>query len=140
MKLTIPKVDIIRLWEGSDGTFGALKIGGFPFCVTLELPDKDNLKNVSCIPAPQCYYCKRRSSSYGETFEVLDVYGNRTGILFHPGNFIKDSRGCILVGESWWKFHPAGERGIKNSGSTFKRFMEVLDGHNYFRLAIGYYL
>lgn len=140
MKLTIPKVDIIRLWEAVDGTFGALKIGGFPFCVTLEPPDLLNVQNKSSIPGPQSYYCQKIiSPKFGKTFEIMDV-PKRSNVLFHPGNYVEETEACVLLGESWWKFDPAGERGIKNSGSTFKRFMEVMEEVSVFRLAITYSL
>jgi len=133
---------IVRLFEGREGTFGALAIDAIPFCVTLEPPDRENKRSISNIPGPQHYWCKRRMSRWGETFEVENVE-DRTGILFHPGNFVENTEGCILLGEAWWKFMGRQkERGIKNTGNTFKRFMNHMGLRDVdeFLLTITYHL
>jgi len=66
-------------------------------CWTLELPDKDNEKNISCIPKGAYYVECYESDRFGETFKFSDVK-NRTDVLFHPGNTIEDTHGCILPG------------------------------------------
>lgn len=130
-------IDLIRLEEGPAGTFGVLKIDKEIFCMTLEPKDMLNKKNISCIPAPQQYLCERRLSRFGETFEVMDV-PDRTGILFHSGNFIDSTAGCILLGQYIDKLK--GDRGVFNSGNTFKRFMEKFAGVDTLLLTIGYKL
>lgn len=121
------------------GTLGALVLNSVPFCVTLELPDLLNKQNVSCIPAPQTYLCRRKESPrHGSTFEVTDV-PDRSSVLFHAGNYKRDTKGCILLAESWWKvFGDPDQIMIKNSGDTFERFMEELDGVDEFWLNITY--
>lgn len=66
-------------------------------CWTLELPYKDNAKNISCIPKGAYYVECYESSRFGETFKFSEVK-NRTDILFHAGNTIEDTKGCILPG------------------------------------------
>ena len=129
-----PVVEIVRLEENeSYGTFGVLRIQKQVFCVTLEPADRFNMPEVSCIPAQQ-YVCRRHvSNRFGETFMVTNVPG-RTGILFHPGNEVEDTAGCILLAEHYGKLH--GDRAILNSGKTFKRFMEVMKGFDKFHLTI----
>lgn len=64
---------------------------------TMERPWRDNRPDVSCIP-PGIYLCaKYRSKKFGDTFIVKDVPG-RSGILFHEGNVVADTRGCICPG------------------------------------------
>lgn len=130
-------VELIRLEEGPEGTFGVLKIDKRLSCMTLEPKDALNKQNISCIPAPQQYMCKKLMSRFGETFKVVDVLG-RTGILFHAGNFLGDTEGCILLGQYIDKLR--GERGIFNSGNTFKRFMEKMTDVGEFLLTIDYKL
>lgn len=65
---------------------------------TLELPWKDNQRNISRIPNGIYDVIKRNSKKFGDHFHVLDV-PNRSYILLHSGNFYTDIRGCILVGE-----------------------------------------
>jgi len=88
----------------------------------MELPDKQNQSNISCIPEGM-YTCKKiLSPHFGETFEVCNV-PNRKHILFHTGNIAKyDSNGCILVGRSIGKMN--GDPAIFTSRVTFREFME----------------
>jgi hypothetical protein len=122
-------LELIRLEDSPVyGTFGTLKINKETFCVTLEPPDLLNRVSVSSIPAKQ-YVCRRIiSPRYGLTFQVLDVPG-RTAILFHGGNTIMDTQGCILLGQYYGKLHvPTERRAVLNSGRTFGQFMERLAG------------
>jgi hypothetical protein len=113
-------LELARLEESSEGTFGVLRLDKQVFCMTLEPQDLLNKPNESSIPAQQ-YLCERwRSPKYGRTWIVKDVPG-RTGILIHPGNLAEDTEGCILLGESVGKLR--GTRAVKNSGKTFNNFM-----------------
>jgi hypothetical protein len=126
-------VELIRLEDSYDGTFGVLKINKEAFCVTLEPPDNLNSREKSCIPAQQ-YVCNRyKSPTYGDTFIVQNV-PNRSGILFHPGNTRKDTAGCIIVAQHFGKIK--GFRAILNSGETFKEFMEIMKDERHFHLTI----
>ena len=129
-----PVVELIRLESNRNyGTFGVLKIVKQAFCVTLEPPALDNRVNVSAIPAGQ-YDCLRlNSATWGETFKVLDVPG-RSHILFHPGNTIHDTRGCILLAEHFSKLR--GDRAVLNSGRTFASFMGIFKDVGLFSLTI----
>lgn len=124
---------IVRVEESEDGTFGALLIDGHAFCVTLEPPDRENQRNISNIP-PGKYICQRiNSSKYGETFEVTNVPG-RSHILFHAGNFAKDTKGCILLARKFGTLR--GERAVLNSGKTFKEFLLKMKSINVCKLEI----
>jgi hypothetical protein len=108
-----------RIAMTEDGTFGVLMVGLVPFALTVERPWLDNRKSVSCIPAGN-YYCRRvNSPKFGDTFEVTDVPG-RTHILFHKGNLMGDSHGCIIVGE---QFEPLkGRQAVLSSKKGFEEF------------------
>jgi hypothetical protein len=58
----------------------------------------------------------------------------RTGILFHPGTTEENTRGCIILGQYWEKL--GSDRIMKNSGDTFRRFMEAMEGYDKFKLSI----
>lgn len=133
--MMLPVVEIIRIEENHDhGTFGVMKLNKEAFCLTLELRDEENARNLSSIPAQQ-YFCTRYSSvHFPNTFQVQDV-PNRSSILFHAGNTVDDTAGCILIGSSFDKFK-TGDRCILNSGLTFKRFMNALVGYDRFVLTI----
>lgn len=133
-KIEMKIVELIRLEERNHyGTFGVLKIDKEVFCATLEPPDRLNKKNISSIPAKQ-YRCRRIiSPKFGETFEVMNVPG-RSDILFHAGNTLQDTQGCIILGQHWGKL--LGDRAVLNSGRTFHTFMGMMDGVNILHLTI----
>lgn len=79
------------------GTRGIITFDGKVICHSLELPWRDNRVGESCIPEGNYQGLKRRSEKFGDVLAVKYVRG-RSGILFHPGNTIDDSRGCILPG------------------------------------------
>ena len=132
MKL-IPTVRLIRLEESPQGTFGVLVICSQVFCVCLERPNEINERNISSIPAQQYQCLKIHSPRYGETFEIVDVPG-RSHVLFHAGNTIDSTSGCVLLAQYFGKL--CGYRAILNSGATFKKFMEIMKDINSFNLTI----
>jgi len=115
-------VELIRLEESEKGTVGVLKVDKEVFCFTLEPPDILNRQSISSIPAQQ-YICRRHKSEKYNTFQVMNV-PDRTNILFHPGNTVSDTAGCILLGSEIGKLK--GDRAVLNSGITFKGFMEEI--------------
>ena len=130
----MPIVELIRLEESETyGTFGVLKVSKEVFCVTLEPADRLNQPNISCIPAQQ-YICRRHySKTFGDTFQVMSVPG-RDAILFHPGNRVSDTLGCILLARHYGKLR--GDRAVLNSGNTFREFMGLMDGVHQFHLTL----
>ena len=131
----IPVLDIIRLEENDPfGTLGMMRIQAQLFCATLEPPDLLNKKNVSSIPAQQ-YICKRYSSEkYPDTFQIICV-PDRDKVLFHAGNTTDDTEGCPLLGQYPDKLAHYN-RAVLNSGATFKRFMNIMHGHDVLHLTI----
>ena len=82
------------------GTLTYVVNGTSKTVATLELPWKDNKKEVSCIDSGYYTNVKQFSATgkLGKRLEIPDVPG-RTDIRFHAGNYPKDTKGCILVGE-----------------------------------------
>ena len=58
----------------------------------------------------------------------------RAEILFHPGNIVDHTAGCILLGSDVGKLK--GDRTILNSGRTFKKFIEAVGVQEDFHLTI----
>ena len=110
-------------------TLGRLKIfnasGNLLFeCFTLELPYVDNQHNISCIPAIK-YYCQLYSSAkFGLVFKILNVR-NREGILFHKGNTVADTHGCILLGSSYTFSPDKKECSLQKSKIAFDKLMSL---------------
>jgi len=121
-------VELIRLEENDkEGTFGILKIDKEVFCCTLEPPDMENQQNISSIPAQQYRVEPYSSDKYKKTFQVMRVPG-RTKVLFHAGNTVNHTQGCIILGERFGKLKGAtGEqRAVLNSGKTFQSFRDII--------------
>jgi len=94
-------------------------------CDTLELPDKENQKNISRIPFGT-YQCRKRwSIRHKRHIEILNV-PDRTNILIHAGNFYTDIRGCILVGDELKDINNDGIIDVSNSKKTLKKMLQIL--------------
>jgi hypothetical protein len=134
IKTYMKALELVRInTDETHGTFGTLTVEGNPLCLTLEPFDNGNQRGISCIPEGE-YTCERYSSvNYPDTFEVKDVEG-RSYILFHTGNTIQDSQGCILLGTSF------GELGAYNailqSKVAFFKFLEAMEDEDLFTLTI----
>jgi len=122
-----------RVAYNKERTFGVLKENKVPFCLTLELPWKDNKPYISCIPSGE-YICKRFTRPSGVfTWEITKVPG-RTLILFHIANLVRDLQGCVGTGEEFGilKNEPA----ILSSGRAFAEFMRLTKDYEEFPLTI----
>jgi hypothetical protein len=129
----IPSCRIYRHETSGQGTLGLLMINDVIFCATMERPDLQNAPDISSIPTGQ-YTCIRvNSGKYGATFEVANVHG-RSKIRFHWGNFVDETEGCVLLGQSFETMH--NRRAVSNSKRTFKKFMKTMEDHAVFKLTI----
>lgn len=79
---------------------------------------------------PGSYTCSKAFFHRGkyDTYEI-SVPGHER-ILFHIGNTVKDTEGCILIGESY------GIDGIYGSRNGFAKFMNHLNGAAAFELEV----
>ncbi len=96
------RIILKRLSSNLDVTLGVLirEDTGLPFLVTLELPDKGNERNVSCIPKGIYKASAHTSYKFKSAYLIEDV-PNRGSILIHSGNTVKDTEGCILLGKQY---------------------------------------
>ncbi len=99
-----------RTQKNADGVAGFVVIDGQFQCYSLERPDLNNQRTVSCIPIGKYTILERKEPTemtmkYRERFGwfsfhlCLQNVKNRSGIYMHVGNTIKDSYGCILLGQ-----------------------------------------
>ena len=110
--------------ETKSNTIGVMRYNGFE-CFTLELPWLANAQNISCIPAGT-YECEKyHSPNHGYCVGIKNVAG-RTQVLIHKGNFNRNTKGCILVGESLTDMNNDGEIDVSNSKLTLDRLMGEL--------------
>jgi hypothetical protein len=83
---------------------------------------------------PGIYHCVRGTHALGDkkpfvTFEVTGVEGH-SGILFHVGNYNKDSSGCVLLGID------IDRNMLLESRKAFERFMDVQKNVDTFTLTV----
>ena len=123
------KITIIRLIQSGIQTLGM----GFVFdgtekkfeFSTLELPWKDNQKNISCIPSGTYDAFKRQSPSRGVVFELKGT-GHRTHIQIHAGNYYTDILGCVLVGAGFSDINNDGFRDVYSSKTTLNKLLDLM--------------
>ncbi len=119
------KITLIRDISTEKSTVGRLFAGGEFICFTLENAWKDNLKRVSCIPKGTYGLSTKKYGRYWKKYQIpipiLSDVPNRSEILIHPGNYPKDTLGCILVGSS------KGEDFVGNSVKTWKKILPILE-------------
>ena len=90
---------------------------------SLELPNKNNKKRVSCIPEGKYSGVKHNSPKHGESIWIQDV-PNRSEILIHKGNYYTDILGCILIGSDLADINKDGLLDVTNSKNSVRRLME----------------
>lgn len=67
-----------------------------------------------------------------QTYEITGVLGH-TGMLFHVGNYNKDSEGCVLLG-SGIDLH---SKAIYGSKDGFSKFIDLLGNRTQFDLMVN---
>ena len=112
-----------RLQRRREGIFGDLSINGEHLAQTLEHAyESADGQFYPKVPAGT-YTCKRGAHRLH-------------GILFHCGNFNRDSEGCVLLGNSVTK-QENGEQMLTGSKDAFARFMARLEGQETFELTVA---
>lgn len=96
---------------------------------TLESPDLNNKKNVSCIMTGSYNAWLDYSDKYKCKVIRLEDKNNRTNVLIHPGNYPKDTKGCILVGTA------PGNNTIWSSRDKLKELINFA-GDEYLRVIV----
>ena len=124
------RISIKRIDYSDKQTLGILTVYdklNFPLweCRTLELPWKENQKRVSCIPTGEYKVVKRQSEKYKNHFHILDV-PNRSYILIHPANYVRQLLGCIAVGWEHTDIDGDGLRDVTSSKACLKRLYEIM--------------
>ena len=69
------------------------------------------------------------------TFEITGVEGH-TNLLFHWGNYNKDSEGCVLLGKTKILMPDGVSSMITESRAAFNKFMDLQNGLDEFQLEV----
>lgn len=80
---------------GAQGTNGTITYQGEEICHTIELPDRNNIPRISCIPIGQYKLEKRRYPKHGEQIGIPIVLGREAILIHAANNALKELQGCI---------------------------------------------
>ena len=127
MQLTLERKELTATY-----TMGKLLVNGVAVCDTLEDPVRDLNKNGifdngekkeygnTSIPYGTYEVKLVNSPKYGTIMPRLMNVNSFEGILIHPGNTVKDTLGCILLGKA------ASKGTLINSRKTFDEVFLIL--------------
>ena len=88
------ELELIRTYYPA-GTNGKIQYQNRLMMYSIELPWKDNLARVSCIPEGRYELVKRWSPKFNRHLQVMNV-SQRENILIHPANdATHELKGCI---------------------------------------------
>lgn len=114
-----------RIAQDDYSTLGVLFDERTPFAVTLERPWLDNRARVSCAPLGEYPMKLGTKPIHGLCWEF--IVPNRTAMLIHKGNFVEDSEGCIIIGESFEDVQhhtiPKIVTSVQSSGKAYSEFI-----------------
>lgn len=111
-----------RLTQSDNGTFGVWINDDRPLFATLELPWKDNQKDISCVPAGTYHVAITFSNHFQKDVFLLSGVPNRDNVEIHVGNTVKDILGCIIVGMEY----SMSDYAIVNSKIAFTNLMNIM--------------
>ena len=117
---------LVRLNDNNTQTLGRLQLFNELDVifegVTLELPFKANIKNISCIPTGVYRVMPRTSEKHAQHYILLDTIG-RELILIHTANYYTQLRGCIAIGSNFYDINDDGEFDITHSRRSLKALL-----------------
>jgi hypothetical protein len=125
-------ITVTRNKFSKDGIFGEMTDKNGHLCVTLEHAYQDAKGNwvpkipqgtFTCVNGPHTLHSHPQEFW---TYEIAGVAGH-SNLLFHWGNFNKDSEGCVLLGQKIVE-HPTEGPMITNSRETFAMFIQLMAG------------
>lgn len=95
-------------------------------CDTLELPDKENASQLSCIPKG-VYFCEKVGPSH-IPYDHISIKNvpKRSWICIHSANYYSQLLGCIATGNGYADINKDGEKDVLESKKTFEKLMEIL--------------
>jgi hypothetical protein len=131
-------LELIRYNKNKEYTEGKLYINGVYFCDTLENPDRGLHQNMrcdaisklkvngeTCIPYGEYKIFLTMSPKFKKPMPLIYPVKFFEGIRIHPGITVRDTEGCILVGEK------ESEGTLMCSQEVFEKLMKLLEITNY---------
>lgn len=133
---------LIRKEYRSDGIFSELisEVDGVLIAHTLEHAYEDGQGGYAPKIPMGTFTCVRgqhRLEGMTEDFTTFEITGvdGHSNLLFHSGNFNRDSSGCLLLGAAEVTSE-GGIRMVTASRATFAKFMELQADVDTFNLTV----
>lgn len=114
-------VTLSRLAHMDYGVLGELTCPGFQ-CYTLEPPWLSNRVSQSCVPEG-VYDVRPDQEGRFTGHPELQAVPGRTEIVFHEGNVVANTEGCILVGEDYTISRR--QIALTSSAAAYRRLIDV---------------
>jgi len=128
------EVTIHRVTSQIDYTAGVIIVGGTPVCVSIELPWRDNRRNISCIPEGRYKVdTHHQSPTKGACWHILDV-PDRKWCLLHVANRARELRGCCAPGLRFGKLE--GEFAVLSSATALEALNSAIRGEQFINLHV----
>lgn len=112
-----------RIWQDEKSTVGTLTNEKGPVCWAVELPWRENLSGISCIPAGTYPLTIRYTPTRKDHLLISDV-PKRSGILIHIANNATELRGCIGPGLGVYDWSSSGW-GVQSSALALQRILKL---------------
>lgn len=93
--MKIKHILLLQRTYGANGTNGTISFNGEEICHTIELPDRNNIPRISCIPIGQYKLQKRRYPKHGEQIAIPMVLGREAILIHAANNALRELQGCI---------------------------------------------
>ncbi|WP_052444062.1 DUF5675 family protein [Flammeovirga sp. OC4] len=97
---------------------------------TIELPWRNNQRNISCIPTGLYKVVPWNSPRFGKCFKIFELDGKevrgRSDILIHVGNYNRQTRGCVLIGRFFRDIDGDGSKDVTSSRKTLEHLQSSL--------------
>jgi hypothetical protein len=96
----------LRRKYGEKGTNGTITYNGEHICHTIELPWRNNIQRISCIPEGRYKLQKTQYYKHGEQIGIPAVLGREAILIHAANNAMRELHGCIapvttLTGEGF---------------------------------------
>ena len=134
----MPDLTLVRSTISEKGAFGQLIMGPHQWFTCERTFQKPPSTDWTTKIPEGTFKCVRgvhrlAFSKPFVTFEVVGIKGH-SGLLFHWGNTIKDSQGCVLLGNSRGTLY--GLPAVMNSKEAFGHFMRLLESKEELELEV----
>lgn len=124
------KVILTRLRDDGKETLGRIDVYDdltlIWSCKTVELPWRNNQRNISCIPSGTYQVKWSWSPKFERNLFLVQNVTGRSGIRIHVANFVSQLAGCIAMGYNYYDINNDGILDVQKSGICLSSFHDLM--------------